>query len=182
MTTVHAEIENITAQIAELRALWLDLAAQGKHAEAVGVENEIASLERAVARYEIQAKAQGTERKRQQAVDAAESTLGQIERHKVARAELESVVVEVEAAAKAVDAAMERLRPAFTKCLASWPSWEKFKDPAQQEAYDEALGADKYPRFDALGLRLRLPVVLAILTHRGNRGLAEILNAADARF
>jgi hypothetical protein len=182
MTTAHTEIENINAQISQLRTLWNDLAAQGKHAEAVGVENEIAGLERAVARYEIQAKAEGAERKRQQAVDAANSTLGQIERHKAARVELESVVAEVEAAAKAVDAAMERLRPAFTKCLASWPSWEKFKDPAQQEAYDEALGADKYPRFDALGLRLRLPVVLAILTHRGNRGLAEILNAADARF
>lgn len=182
MTTAHAEIENITAKIAELRTLWHDLAAKGKHAEAVGVENEIAGLERAIARYEIQAKAEGTERKRQQAVDAAESTLKQIDAHKVARAELETVVADIEAAAKAVDAAMERLQPAFLKCTASWPSWQKFKDPEQQEAYDEELGPDKYPRFDALRLRLRLPVVLAILAHRGNRGLAEILNAADARF
>ena len=182
MTTVHAEIESINAKIAELRALWHDLAAKGKHAEAVGVENEIAGLERAAARYEIQAKAEGAERKHRQAVSAAESTLNQIEAHKVARAELEAVVVEVEAAAKAVDAAMERLRPAFTKCVASWPSWQKFKDAEQQQAYDAELGADKYPRFDALRLRLRLPVVLAILSHRGNRGLAEILNTADARF
>jgi hypothetical protein len=28
------------------------------------------------------------------------------------------------------------------------------------------LGADKYPRFEPLRLRLRLPVVLAILAHR----------------
>lgn len=182
MTTVHAEIENITAQIAELRKLWHDLAAKGKHAEAVGVENEIAGLERAVARYEIQAQAEGVERKRQQAVDAAESTLRQVEAHKVARAELETVVANIEAAAKAIDAAMERLQPAFMKCTASWPSWQKFKDPEQQQAYDEELGADKYPRFDALRLRLRLPVVLAILAHRGNRGLGEILQAADARF
>lgn len=182
MTNASTELENISAQIADLRLLWADLAAKGKHAEAVGVENEIAALERSAARYEIQRQAERTENARLRAVQAAESTLEQIAKHKAARVELESVVVEVEAAAKAVDAAMERLRPAFTKCLASWPSWEKFKDPAQQETYDEALGADKYPRFDALGLRLRLPVVLAILTHRGNRGLAEILNAADARF
>ena len=182
MTTASIELENIGAQIAELRKLWNELAAQGKHAEAVGVENEIAALERSSARYEIQATAERTERKRQQAVDAANSTLGQIEAHKAARVELERVVAEVEAAAKAVDAAMERLRPAFMKCVASWPSWDKFKDPAQQEAYDDALGADKYPRFEALALRLRLPVVTAILAHRGNRGVADILQAADARF
>ncbi len=182
MTTASIELENISTQIADLRLLWNDLAAKGKHAEAVGVENEIAGLERAVARYEIQATAERTDRKRQQAVDAANSTLEQIEAHKAARVELERVVAEVEAAAKAVDAAMERLRPAFMKCVASWPSWDKFKDPAQQEAYDDALGADKYPRFEALGLRLRLPVVTAILAHRGNRGVADILQAADARF
>lgn len=134
MTTVHTEIENINAQISQLRTLWNDLAAQGKHAEAVGVENEIAGLERAVARYEIQAKAEGTKRKRQQAAAAAESTLKQIEVHKLARAELEAVVVEIEEAAKAVDAAMARLQPAFTKCVASWPSWQKFKDTEQQQA------------------------------------------------
>ncbi len=182
MTTASIELENIGAQIAELRNLWNELAAQGKHAEAVGVENEIAALERSSARYEIQQKAERTENARLRAVEAAESTLEQIEKHKAARVELESVVAEVEAAAKAVDAAMERLRPAFMKSVASWPSWEKFKDPAQQEAYDDALGADKYPRFEPLRLRLRLPVVLAILAHRGNRGLADILNAADARF
>lgn len=182
MTTAHTEIENINAQISQLRTLWNDLAAQGKHAEAVGVENEIAGLERAVARYEIQAKAEGAERKRQQAVEAAQSTLAQIERHKAARVELESVVAEVEAAAKAVDAAMARLGPAWSKCGASWPSWQQFKDREQQQAYDAELGADKYPRFDALRLRLRLPLVLDILRQRGNRGLNEILAAADARF
>jgi hypothetical protein len=182
MTTASIELENIGAQIADLRLLWNDLAAKGKHAEAVGVENEIAGLERAVARYEIQATAEGAERKRQQAVDAANSTLGQIERHKAARVELESVVADVEAAAKAVDAAMAHLQPAWTRCVATWPSWEKFKDSAQQEAYDEALGGDRYPRFDPLRLRLRLPLVLDILRLRGNRGLNDILSAADARF
>lgn len=177
-----AEIENIRAQIAELRNLWNELAAQGKHAEAVGVENEIAALERSSARYEIQQKAERTENARLRAVEAADSTLGQIERHKAARVELESVVAEVEAAAKAIDAAMGRLQPAFMKCVASWPSWETFKDPAQQETYNEALGADKYPHFDALRLRLRLPLVLDILRQRGNRGLNDILSAADARF
>lgn len=182
MTNASIELEKINAKIAELRPLWNNLAAQGKHAEAIGVDNEITALEKSAARYEVQATAERTENARLRAVEAAESTLGQIERHKAARVELESVVAEVEAAAKAVDAAMERLRPAFMKCVASWPSWDKFKDPAQQEAYDDALGADKYPRFEALGLRLRLPVVNAILAHRGNRGLADILQAADARF
>lgn len=182
MTSVHAEIENINGQISQLRNLWADLAAQGKHAEAVGVENEIAGLERAVARYEIQAKAEGAERKRQQAVDAANSTLEQIEAHKVARVELERVVAEVEAAAKAVDAAMAHLQPAWSRCVATWPSWPDFKDPVQHEACSEALGGDRYPRFEPLRLRLRLPLVLDILRLRGNRGLNDILSAADARF
>jgi hypothetical protein len=182
MDNPSIELENISAKIADLRLLWNDLAAKGKHAEADGVEKEIAALERSAARYEIQQEAERTENARRSAAEAGKSTLARIEMHKAARVELESVVAEVEAAAKAVDAAMERLGPAFTKCLVSWPSWEKFKDPAQQEAYDAAMGRDKYPRFDTLGLRLRLPVVVAILTHRANRGLAEILNAADARF
>lgn len=182
MTSASTELENIGAQIADLRLLWNDLAAKGKHAEAVGVENEIAALERSSARYEIQRQAERTENARLRSVEAAESTLGQIEKHKAARVELESVVAEVEAAAKAVDAAMARLQPAFMKCLASWPSWEKFKDSAQQEAYDEALGGDRYPHFDPLRLRLRLPLILDILRSRGNRGLNDILQSADHRF
>lgn len=182
MTTASVELENISTQIADLRLLWNDLAAKGKHAEAVGVENEIAGLERAVARYEIQATAERTDRKRQQAVDAANSTLEQIEAHKAARVELERVVAEVEAAAKAVDAAMAHLQPAWSRCVATWPSWPDFKDPVQQEACSAALGGDRYPRFDPLRLRLRLPLVLDILRLRGNRGLNDILSAADARF
>lgn len=182
MTAASVEIESINSQLSELRTLWADLAAKGKHAEAVGVENEIAALDRAVARFEIQKKAEGAEAARLRAVEAADSTLGQIEKHKAARVELESVVAEVEAAAKTVDAAMGRLQPAFMKCVASWPSWEEFKDPMQQEAYDEALGLDKYPHFDALRLRLRLPLVLDILRQRGNRGLNDIISVADARF
>ena len=182
MTNASTELENISVQIADLRVLWNDLAAKGKHAEAVGVENEIAALERSSARYEIQATAERTERKRQQAVDAANSTLEQIEAHKAARVELESVVADIEAAAKAVDTAMARLQPAWTRCVATWPSWPDFKDPAQQEACNEALGGDRYPRFDPLRLRLRLPLILDILRSRGNRGLNDILSAADARY
>lgn len=182
MTNASIELENINAQIAELRLLWNDLAAKGKHAEAEGVENEIAGLERAVARYEIQATAERTDRKRQQAVDAANSTLEQIDAHKAARVELERVVAEVEAAAKAVDAAMAHLQPAWSRCVATWPTWPTFKDQAQQEACDDALAGNRYPRFEPLRLRLRLPLILDILRSRGNRGLNDILSAADARF
>ena len=182
MTTASTELENIGAQIADLRLLWNDLAAKGKHAEAVGVDNEITALEKSAARYEVQQKAERTERKRQQAVDAANSTLEQIEAHKAARVELERVVAEVEAAAKAVDAAMAHLQPAWSRCVATWPSWPDFKDPVQQEACSEALGGDRYPRFEPLRLRLRLPLILDILRSRGNRGLNDILSVADARF
>lgn len=182
MTTAHTEIENISAQIADLRLLWNDLAAKGKHAEAVGVENEIAGLERAVARYEIQAKAQGTERKRQQAVDAANSTLEQIEKHKAARVEMEVVVAELERHAAAIVDTFKRLDPAWTKCSASFPRWEQFKDAAMQAAYDEALAGNRYPRFDALRLRLRLPLAMSVIRERVNGGLNHILQAADARF
>lgn len=182
MTNAFTELENISAQIADLRVLWTDLAAKGKHAEAVGVENEIAALERSSARYEIQRQAERTENARLRAVEAADSTLEQIAKHKAARAELESVVAEVEAAAKAVDAAMARLVPSWNRCVATWPTWDQFKDPAQQEAYDEAMGGDRYPRFDPLRLRLRLPLVLDILRSRGNRGLNDILSVADTRF
>ena len=95
---------------------------------------------------------------------------------------MEAVVVSVEKAAKSLDAAMDRLHPSFMKCIDTWPTWEKFKDPAQQEAYNEELGPNKYPTFVPLCLRLRLAVVHAISVHRSNRGLSEILAAADSRF
>ena len=182
MTTASTELENVGAQIAELRKLWNELAAQGKHAEAVGVENEIAALERSSARYEIQQKAERTENARLRAVEAANSTLRDIAKHKSARSELESVVAGIEAAAKAVDAAMGRLGPSWTQCVATWPTWEQFNDPAQQEAYNETLGGDRFPVFDPLRLRMRLPLVLDILRMRGNRGLNDVLSVADARF
>jgi hypothetical protein len=182
MTTATTEIETITAQIADLRVLWNDMAANGRHAEAVGVENEIAALERSSARYEIQQNAERTKNARLRAVDAANSTLRDIAKHKSARSELESVVAGIEAAAKAVDAALGRLGPSWTQCVATWPTWEQFNDPAQQEAYNETLGGDRFPVFDPLRLRLRLPLVLDILRMRGNRGLNDILSVADARF
>lgn len=180
--SASTEIENLSAQIADLRKVWNGLAAAGKHAEAVGVENEIAALERSSARYEIQQQAERTENARLRAVEAANSTLGQIERHKAARAELETVVAEMEAAAKAVDAAWARLGASWMQCRLSFPSWERFDDLALQDAYDEALGADRSPAFNPLRLGMRLPLVLDILRQRGNRGLNEILSVADARF
>ena len=182
MSNASTELENISAQIADLRLLWNDLAAKGKHAEAVGVENEIAALERSSARYEIQQKAERTERKRQQAVDAANSTLEQIEKHKAARVEMEVVVAELERHAAAIVDTFKRLDPAWTKCSASFPRWEQFKDAAMQAAYDEALAGNRYPRFDALRLRLRLPLAMSVIRERVNGGLNHILQAADARF
>jgi hypothetical protein len=119
---------------------------------------------------------------RNRAVDAAKLTLKAIEAHKIARANMEAAVVTVEEAAKSLDAAMDRLPPAFIKCLKTWPTWEKFKDSAQQEDYEERLGPNRHPSFAPLHLRLRLPVVLAILAHRSKRGLPDILAAADSRF
>jgi len=172
----------ITDQIANLRTIWRDLAAAGKHADAVQVENEISALERAEARHAIQHEAEAVERARARAVSAAESTLAEIERHRAARAELEAVVAELEAAAKGIEDAMARLVPAWNQCLSTWPRWEAFKDSAQQEAYDEALEGNRHPRFEPLRLRLRLPLVLDILRERGNRGLMGILTIADGRF
>lgn len=174
-------IEDTRAKIAELQALWQSAAAAGKHGAAVDLKNEIRALEDAVERLEIQGQAERIEAARIQAVEAAKATSKRIERHRAARVELEAVVTELEAAAKAVDEAMGRLRPAWSKCRVTWPAFDQFP-PVQQEAYNEALGADKYPHFDPLRLGLRLPAVVDILTERGNRGLADILSMADARF
>lgn len=184
MNSVATEIDNINAQLPQLRTLWNELAAKGKHAEAASVENEIEALERAVARYEIQHQAGRTENARARAVEAAQPTLAQIEKHRAARVTLERAVSDIEAAAKAMEAAMASLGPAFTACVATYPRKETFKDPAQQEAYEDALGAaGRKMDFDPIRLRLRLPLVLDILRERGNRGLNEILSRADlARF
>lgn len=180
--SASTEIENLRAQIANQRKVWNGLAAAGKHAEAEGVENEIKALERSSARYEVQQQAEQAEYTRLRAVAAAKSTHEQIERHRKARADLEAVVAEMEAAAKAVDAAWARLGPSWMQCRLSFPSWERFDDPALQDAYDDALGADRNPAFNPLRLGMRLPLVLDILRQRGNRGLNEILSVADARF
>jgi len=181
MNNVAAEIESINAQLPQLRALWNDLAAKGKHAEAASVENEIEALERAVARYEIQHQAGRIENARARAVEAAQPTLAQIEKHRAARVTLETAVADIEAAARQLEAALTRLGPAFTACVATYPRKETFKDPAQQEAYDEALGAaGRRLDFDPIRLRSRLPLVLDTL--RENRGLNAVLSRADARF
>ncbi|MDO9009933.1 MAG: hypothetical protein Q7U80_17080, partial [Thiobacillus sp.] len=85
--------------------------------------------------------------------------------------------------AKALDAAMTRLEPAWTQAVATWPRNVTFKDSDQQAAYDDALGsAGHYPKYEPLRLRLRLPVVLDTIAKRLMGGLAHILSVADARF
>lgn len=179
---MNNEIESINAQLPRLRTLWTELAAKGKHVEAASVENEMAALEKALARYEVQHQAGQAEAARARAVEAAKATLAQIETHTAARSELESVVAEIEAAAKAVDAAMSRLDPAWSRCVATYPRSVTFKDPAQQSAYDDAMEGNRYPNFAPLRLRLRLPLVLDIFRGRGNAGLNHILSVADTRF
>jgi chromosome segregation ATPase len=177
------KIDEINAKITELRALWNSHAAAGKHKEAEALENEIAALERSIARLEIQQQAEAAERKLKRAVDAAKSTTDEIARHKAERAELETVISEIELHAKALDAALDKLEPAFVKCARSYPVWHRFHDEAEQEAYDEALGADKYPRFDALKLQLRISPIITMLRYRTNGlGTGNVLAAADARF
>lgn len=177
-----SQLENIRAQISRLRDKWTELAGKGEHAEAVGVENEIEALERASARHEVQAEAERNEAARARAVAAAAAKVGQIETHRAARAELELVVADIEAAAKALDAAMARVTPAWNHCVATYPRSETFRDSAQQAAYDEALGGNRYPNFEPLRLAVRLPLVLDTLRGHTVGGPGHILAAADTRF
>lgn len=177
-----SQLENIRAQISRLRDKWTELAGKGNHAEAVGVENEIDALERASLRHEVQAEAERTENARARALAAATATLAGIETHKAARAELEGVVSDIEAAAKALDAAMARVTPAWNRCVSTYPRHETFKDSAMQEAYDQALGSNLYPSFQPLRLAVRLPLVLDTLRGYTVGGPGHILAAADTRF
>lgn len=177
-----SQLENIRSQISRLRDKWTELAGKGEHAEAVGVENEIEALQRASLRHEVQAEAERNEAARLRAVGAANATLEDIQKHKAARAELELVVADIEAAAKALDAAMARVTPAWNRCVATYPRSETFKDSAQQAAYDEALGGNRYPNFEPLRLAVRLPVVLDTLRGHTVGGPAFTLAAADTRF
>ncbi|MHB1215471.1 MAG: hypothetical protein ACYCY9_10825 [Thiobacillus sp.] len=180
---MNAQIANISSQITTLRAKWQTLAATGKHADAVGIEIEITALERASARYEIQHDAEQVEAARLRAIDAAGATLAQIEKHRAARGELEGVVSDIEAAAKALEAAMARVAPAWNRCVGTWPRASKFKEDAEQEAYNEALGSEgRYPHYQPLKLATRLPVVLDVFRQFGNGGPGHTLAAADTRF
>lgn len=172
----------IAEKIAELRSAWESHAARGDHAAAYSIEQEIDALERQAKREAVQHEAERKDAKLAQAVEAAKVTLKTIEAHKVARAELEEVVTELERHAAAIVDTFKRLDPAWTKCSVSFPRWDQFKDEATQAAYDEALGPNKYPSFNALRLRLRLPLAMSVIRERVNSGLNHILQAADARF
>lgn len=179
---MNTQLSNLSSQIAALKSKWQSLAATGSHAEAVGVENEIEALSRAEARAAVQHQAQQAEAARARAVDAATATLAEIETHRAARGELEGVVADIEAAAKALEAAMARVTPAWNRCVATYPRHETFKDPAQQAAYDEALDGNRYPNFKPLRLAVRLPAVLDVLRGYTVGGPAHTLALADTRF
>lgn len=182
MTNASTELENVGAKIAELRTLWQSAAAAGKHGEAVSLKNEIRALEDASERYEIQRHAEAAESRRRRAVDAAKATLEQIEQHRGERAELERLVVEVEAAATAIDETMRRLRAAWPRCRISYPTQEQFADEAMQKSYEEALAGNRFPSFEPLRLGLRLPVVLDSLRAHCHHGLYDIIGVTDPRF
>lgn len=171
-----------TPAIEDLKQRWSEAAANGDHATAYSLEQEIDAMERQARREAVQQDAERKAAKLAQAAEAAKVTLKAIEAHKVARVELEEVVAELERHAAAIVDTFKRLDPAWTKCSASFPRWEQFKDAAMQAAYDEALAGNRYPRFDALRLRLRLPLAMSVIRERVNSGLNHILQAADARF
>lgn len=168
--------------IEELQTRWQDACARGDHAAAYSIEQELDALERQAKREAVQHEADKAAKKHQEAVEDAAATLRAIENHRAVRAEFEGMVAELEQATKAVDAALARVKSEWPRLVHSYPRWEQYRDPAQQTAYDEALGTGKYPSFNPLQLRLRLPQVLDILSSRGNRGLNDILSVADTRF
>lgn len=168
--------------IEELKARWEEAAAKGDHATCYSIKQEIEALEHQAAVDAVQRKAKAEAARIGEAVEDAAATLRAIENHKAVRCEFEALVAELEQATKAVDAALARVKSEWPRLVHSYPRWEQYRDPAQQTAYDEALAADKYPSFNPLQLRLRLPQVLDVLRERGARGLTDLLNAADARF
>ena len=168
--------------IEELQTRWTEAAEKGDHATCYNIKREIEALEHQAAVDAVQHEADKAAKKRQEAVEDAAATLRAIENHKAVRCEFEALVADLEQAAHAVDAALGRVQSEWPRLVHSYPRWEQYREPAQQIAYDEALGTDKYPRFDPLKLRLRLPQVLDVLRERGARGLTDLLNAADHRF
>lgn len=168
--------------VEELKARWEEAAAKGDHATCYSIKQEIEALEHQAAVDAVQRKAKAEAARIAEAVEDAAATLRAIENHKAVRCEFEALVADLEQAAHAVDAALGRVQSEWPRLVHSYPRWEQYREPAQQIAYDEALGTDKYPRFDPLKLRLRLPHVLGVLRERGSRGLTDLLNAADHRF
>lgn len=180
MQTAAIEIAAITDQIAELRQTWATLAASGRHAQAISIENEIAALERSIARLELQKAAESQALKVNRATLAAQDTLKQIEQHHAARSELAAIVKELEDTSRHLEEIMARMRPAWTRCVTSYPAGQEFSDPEQLAAYRNTLG--DWPDFEPLRLQLRLPTVMSALRLVTSRGCSDILSVADVRF
>ena len=172
----------MSATIDELQTRWQEACEQGDHAAAYSIEQEIDALGRQAKREAVQHEADKAAKKRQEAVEGAAATLRAIENHKGVRADFETLVCELEQATHAVDAALARVKSEWPRLVHSYPRWEQYREPEIQDAYNDALGSNKYPAFPPLQLRLRLPKVLDVLRERGSRGLTDLLNAADARF
>ena len=168
--------------IEELKARWEEAAAKGDHATCYSIKQEIEALEHQAAVDAVQRKAKAEAARIGEAVEDAAATLRAIENHKAVRCEFEALVADLEQAAHAVDAALGRVQSEWPRLVHSYPHWAQYPNEAMQAAYDEEMGAEKYPTFSPLKLRLRLPQVLDVLRERGARGLTDLLNAADSRF
>lgn len=172
----------MSATIEELQTRWQEACARGDHAAAYSIEQEIDALGRQAKREAVQHETERKAAKIAEAVEDATATLRAIENHKAVRLEFETLLCELERATQVVDGLLTRVQSEWPRLVHSYPRWEQYREPAQQTAYDEALGSNKYPAFDPLKLRLRLPHVLGVLRERGSRGLGDLLNAADSRF
>ena len=172
----------MSATIEELQTRWKEACARGDHAAAYSIEQEIDALGRQAKREAVQQEANKATKKRQEAVEDAAATLRAIENHRAVRADFETLVCELEQATQAVDAALARVKSEWPRLVHSYPRWEQYREPEIQDAYNDALGSNKHPAFTPLRLRLRLPQVQDALRERANRGLNDLLTAADARF
>lgn len=123
------------------------------------------------------------------AKEFAEKTISEIQAHVNDRAELEKIVIKLEKAAKHIDKIFDEIEPAFTKCLESYPCYQRFKDKSTQSEYNDLIKTfdgdmerGVFHCFKLLNLRYRLPTAMDVIRRRVNRGLNHILNAADKRF
>ena len=168
--------------IEELNDKWRLAAERGDNAACYSIEQEIDALKRQGKREAVQREAERKAADISKAISAAEATRKEIEAHRIAREEMEKIVVELETAAAAIDDIFKRIEPAWTKCRVSFPRFVEFEDGDQQAAYHEALKGDRYPRFAPLRLPLRLPNAMTQIRHNVNGGLNHVLQSADARF